>query len=585
MRITAPSMPSPSQQRQQQQQQQPTSNHPLIVELAVYQDNAFLSDEAITAEVQRLLGLYPQGAKFVLKILGKLATDIDVLNAKALLIEKLLPGYPILFELSYERLVLVSRLNESVFLRPWVYPALKYYLRKGDESLCIDELKKLFRSVQPFTGIQLVLTISINRPFPRLNELLQLVRQNAGLIRVVTLSLERPPKEILSSVKLKAQRADMMAREKARSARDAARGLSGEAKIEIQIEKEKHREKEKEKEKGRAPAVPISHRSPVVNRNATSLKTKEWARTVVPCGSTGLFEVSRQADIAGTRLCYEFRVEDKDIDFCILFQGMDEVYFHNVEPVRRIYSQNGTIEGEVVAKEPGTFKLRWDNSYSRFTTKAVHYCAYVELPLEPTVQIEEDEDLIGVNTIDPFDLLITVERATNKEISTEDFFPVSTARVLEPFLQAIGYGKFTIRPSPFCGFGTVLINTESYRSVPLTRLFNFTRFYFDMLPQIKDFETQSLVTGLLLAQKMRKIIKRAETPAVELPDVVSCFTDPSKLEATETFIHNVQFLVVHNNMDIASLDLVRRCNCSNMTSAPTAGASAAGLVASCAGCI
>lgn len=47
----------------------------------------------------------------------------------------------------------------------------------------MEELQKLLHSVETFSGIQLVVTISVSRPFPRLNELLQLLRKRAGLVR------------------------------------------------------------------------------------------------------------------------------------------------------------------------------------------------------------------------------------------------------------------------------------------------------------------------------------------------------------------------------------------------------------------
>jgi hypothetical protein len=53
---------------------------------------------------------------------------------------------------SYERLMLLCRLPDSIFLRPWVYPALKYFLRRGDEELCRQEIAKLVYSIQEFSG-------------------------------------------------------------------------------------------------------------------------------------------------------------------------------------------------------------------------------------------------------------------------------------------------------------------------------------------------------------------------------------------------------------------------------------------------
>jgi hypothetical protein len=33
-----------------------------------------------------------------------------------------------------------------------------------------------------------------------------------------------------------------------------------------------------------------------------------------------------------------------------------------------------------------------------------------------------------------------------------DFYPMKVGQVFEPFFGALGYGKFTIQPSPFCGY-------------------------------------------------------------------------------------------------------------------------------------
>jgi hypothetical protein len=60
----------------------------------------------------------------------------------------MLPGYVILLETSYERICLLSTLDDSIFLSPNIYPSVKYFLRPGDEDLCKHELLKLFQYVQ-----------------------------------------------------------------------------------------------------------------------------------------------------------------------------------------------------------------------------------------------------------------------------------------------------------------------------------------------------------------------------------------------------------------------------------------------------
>jgi hypothetical protein len=91
---------------------------------------------------------------------------------------------------------------------------------------------------------------------------------------------------------------------------------------------------------------------------------------------------------------------------------------------------------------------------------------------------------------------------------------VTAGKVLEPFLGAIGYGKFCIRPSPFCGyvecstrflaradtnvgsFATFLMNFDEAKSTPLSRFINFKNFYFEMLPLLKELESTNL--GMLV---------------------------------------------------------------------------------------
>lgn len=59
-----------------------------------------------------------------------------------------------------------------------------------------------------------------------------------------------------------------------------------------------------------------------------------------------------------------------------------------------------------------------------------------------------------------------------------------------------------------------------------------------------------------------QIFQNCENPNKgPLPDLYAYLTDSSKANDTKNFIQNLQFFVVHNNMDVAALDMVRRCNC------------------------
>lgn len=76
-------------------------------------------------------------------------------------------------------------------------------------------------------------------------------------------------------------------------------------------------------------------------------------------------------------------------------------------------------------------------------------------------------------------------------------------------------------------------------------------------------------------------MKSAEL-APGLPDLLSYLTDGGKAEARAAAVRALQFVVVHNNMDLAAVDMLRRCDCMNATSTVV---TPSGLAASCTGCI
>jgi len=82
--------------------------------------------------------------------------------------------------------------------------------------------------------------------------------------------------------------------------------------------------------------------------------------------------------------------------------------------------------------------------------------------------------------------------------------------------------------------------------------------------------------------KIKGIFSRCGVSGFQLPNVADYLTDKAKAPVTREFTRNLQFIIVHNNMDFGALDMVRRCNC---MSATTSATSPTGLAASCTGCI
>jgi len=73
-------------------------------------------------------------------------------------------------------------------------------------------------------------------------------------------------------------------------------------------------------------------------------------------------------------------------------------------------------------------------------------------------------------------------------------------------------------------------------------------------------------------------------PQRKVPNVLEYLwpKDTAKQETVREFAANTQFIVVHNLMDFASVDLVRRCRCAVVGHSDS---SSSGFAASCTGCV
>lgn len=132
-------------------------SYPLIMDLSIVRDDhrTLQSDEYLAREVVRLRALHPRDGKFVLRMVPKSCTELEALNATALAVQRLVPDLPLLLEATVERLLVLSSLTDSVFLKGNVYPAVKYFLQAGFEEQCVSELRSLFVRLTQFKGAKL----------------------------------------------------------------------------------------------------------------------------------------------------------------------------------------------------------------------------------------------------------------------------------------------------------------------------------------------------------------------------------------------------------------------------------------------
>lgn len=193
----------------------------------------------------------------------------------------------------------------------------------------------------------------------------------------------------------------------------------------------------------------------------------------------------------------------------------------------------------------------------------------VNTRIDPFEHVHQFEQTQYAYSLDPLELLNHIQQATDGQVAVSDFYPASTGMILEPFLRMLGKGNYCIRPSPFCGFGALLINTEEqFKSVPVSRLFNIENLYKHMVPLVKKLEKSNGAINLLTGHALKKAINSSVIPKkyrmdnYDIPsDFVSYLTADDKLSETTELMDKVQFLIIHNKMDVCSIDMTKRSRC------------------------
>ncbi|XP_041456909.1 SEC14-like protein 2 [Lytechinus variegatus] len=102
--------------------------------------------------------------------------------------------------------------------------------------------------------------------------------------------------------------------------------------------------------------------------------------------SRGSLELTYPVTKHNSLINYEFRTQDSDIAFGIKFIGEDGTKTAIIES-QRLNCHRVPEMGSIDLKDPGTYVVKFDNSYSWTKSKKLHY--WIEL-LEPDGKIEED---------------------------------------------------------------------------------------------------------------------------------------------------------------------------------------------------
>ena len=110
---------------------------------------------------------------------------MDVLNGIILHVQSKTPSR-VIVQVSFERLMILSRLENSCFLKPRIYPSVKYvsffpnfhlfikfyryFMKKGAEKVALDELMQVFAALK-VTKLMNVCDVTMTHDFRRFQKL------------------------------------------------------------------------------------------------------------------------------------------------------------------------------------------------------------------------------------------------------------------------------------------------------------------------------------------------------------------------------------------------------------------------------
>jgi hypothetical protein len=184
-----------------------------------------------------------------------------------------------------------------------------------------------------------------------------------------------------------------------------------------------------------------------------------------------------------------------------------------------------------------------------------------------------------VSVTDAYKPVQLVELATSGAISPLDFVPVSTLQSVQSLLFAMNHGLFHLNSHALCGFGTILVNSPKVHSMPITQLFNVPELVKGLYEEhfhFMDKDKESF--GFWKARTLKKLLKKNRIRDDLVPEDVLAMWDAKKVAPED--LPSLQILLVHNYMDIGTVDLVRRSECT----ACVVGKDGL-VVAQCTGCL
>lgn len=368
---------------------QPSSGNnsrPLVIDLPIFKQGKFISDVDLVSSITHFGSLINSEQQFVLKLSGKLANNIEVLNQKVLLADSSMPPLcSVLLELTFERMIDLSRLPDSALLQARVYPVITMFVSSGQETEAVSQLKECVECLKDLSDMVVLVSLIVDHPFPDLGAILTYLRSQSRIVRFVSLTWERSTSQLFANV------------------------------------------------------------------------------------ATG----------------------------------------------------NSTLVAE-------------------------------ELPPDT-----EGKPALVCGTADVSELIRSFEAATG--LTESDFVSLATGVLLEPFLETLGHGTYCVRPSPFAGVATCLINTSSLHSVPVPRILDLEKLFARLAPV---FVNGAQGFGIRQYAEVGLAVQDSVRDGYRLPDLISKIAEQGnsgKAGKVSQIMQNMQFILVQPPTDLFCVDLVSQC--------------------------
>jgi hypothetical protein len=181
---------------------------------------------------------------------------------------------------------------------------------------------------------------------------------------------------------------------------------------------------------------------------------------------------------------------------------------------------------------------------------------------------------------DPFALVMAIERGSKGDVTRADILPVSILHPFETLLKALGFPHYALRPAPTCGWWFALVSTpESHTSVPVTKFYDMWGLHHALKPLSTRLHKAGKL-NLLSGMQLRRAVRKCVLPHVDIPDTLKLLRDSKSKADVDYTVDHTQFWFIHNTMDMASLDLRRRAQCTFLSEGLDGK-----MAASCTGCV